>query len=330
MTRGSRWWDPRVRLPVTGAVLLAVGICGGLYLLREHPRVCDGATLPITVAAAPDIAPALGEIAARFNLQTHEVVSLSGSRCVRVAIVTRDPSRVAQAPAARRGADGWVPDSSMWLLRARAAGMPAVGKGTPLAASPVVIVVPRAVAAELRARRVAGSWRLLRYAPLRASVRALDPVRSAAGAATTIAVRETIGTTALRRDLDPARLYESFAGLAGLRRPLIVAAEQSVVGYNDTHRPNPAAVILPAEGTILLDHPLAATTADPLRVQAIDAFRWMLGARQALETFQRYGFRQPDGRFAPEYAGEFGLRPTIPKVLPQPGEVQVAAAMLGQ
>jgi Bacterial extracellular solute-binding protein len=314
-----------VRLLVAGAVLLAIGFAGGLYLLRDRPQTCSGAKLPITVAAAPDIAPALGEIAAAFNLQRHEVAG----RCAHVSIVARDPARIAVTPAgtARPVADGWVPDSSMWLERARAAGLASPRAGASLATSPVVIAAPRAVAAELRRRHVADGWRMLRRPPLNASVRALDPARNAAGAATTIALGDTVGAVTMARDPDPSRLFESFAGLPGLRRPLVITSEQSVVAYNDAHRPNPASVIVPAEGTILLDHPLVTMTADRRRAQAVDAFRWALGARRATDTFQRDGFRLPDGSLDQDVAARLGLRPKLPRILPQPDTADVTAAM---
>lgn len=322
---GGWWRDSRVRLPAAGVVLLAIGISGGRYLMRDRPEACSGSALRVTVAAAPDIAPALGEIATDFNVRDHE----AAGRCVHVAVVARDPAGVAVSPpkGARLPADGWVPDSSMWLGRARAVGLTPVRTGTPLATSPVVIAAPRTVAAELRERKVAEAWRMVRRPPLKASVRALDPARNAAGAATTIALGDTVGAVTVPRDPDPASLFASFAGLPGLRRPLVIASEQSVVAYNATHRPNPASVIVPAEGTILLDHPLVTLTADRLRAQAVDAFRWAAGARRALETFERYGFRLPDGTFDADAATRLGLRPSPPKILPVPGATEVATAM---
>jgi hypothetical protein len=308
---------------VVGAVLLAIGVSAGAYLLRDHARDCGGPTLAITVEAAPDIAPALSEVAERFNTQTHEV----GGGCVRVAIAVRDPAVVA-AKSGRIAADAWVPDSSMWLARAADAGARPVGKGNPLATTPVVIAAPRVVADELRRRKIlATSWRILGRPPLRALVRALDPERNAAGAATTIAAHPVIGSAVVRREPDPARLFALFGGVRDLRRPLVAATEQSVVAYNDTHRPNPAEVLVPSEGTILMDHPLATTTTDPHRAEAVDAFRWVLRAQQAVDTFQRYGFRRPDGRFTREYAAWLGLRQTLPKILAEPTEAEVTATM---
>ncbi|MCO5998724.1 substrate-binding domain-containing protein [Actinoallomurus rhizosphaericola] len=317
--------DPRIRLLVVGAVLLLAGLSAGWYLLRDRPQACHGRALPVGVVAAPDITPALAAIAARFNVQPHEI----GGRCAQIEVEARDPGTVARALAKgdRSDVDAWVPDSSMWLDRARAAGARTVGFGSPLAASPVVIAAPRAVAAELRDDGIAASWRLLENAPLHASVRVLDPARDAAGAAVALAVRATIGHVTAPHAPDPARLYASFAGLQDLRRPLVAASEQSVVAYNDAHRPNPASVIVPEEGTLLLDHPFVAVSTDPLRAQAVDAFRWALRGRQAVDTFQWYGFRATDGRLDLRDATRLGLRETLPKVLPAPTPAQVASAM---
>ncbi|MEV5710543.1 substrate-binding domain-containing protein [Actinoallomurus sp. NPDC052274] len=317
--------DPRVRLLVVGAAVLLAGLSTGWYLLRDRPQACQGKTLQVGVVAAPDITPALAAIAARFNVQPHEI----GGRCAQIEVEARDPATVVRSLAKGdpAGADAWVPDSSMWLDRARAAGARTVGFGSPLAASPVVIAAPRAVAAELRDDGTAASWHLLEKAPLHASVRVLDPARNAAGAAVALAARATIGSVTARRDPDPDRLYASFAGLEDLRRPLVAASEQSVVAYNDAHRPNPASVIVPEEGTLLLDHPFVAVSADSLRAQAADAFRWALQAQQARDTFQWYGFRTTDGRIDARDATRLGLRATLPKILPAPTPAQVAAAM---
>ncbi|MFL6054103.1 MAG: substrate-binding domain-containing protein [Actinoallomurus sp.] len=316
--------DPRIRLLVLGAVLLLAGVSAGVYVLRDRPQACRGKILQVGVVAAPDIAPALADIAARFNVQPHEI----GGRCARMEVEVRDPGAVARSLASGDpSVDAWVPDSSMWVDRARAAGARTTAAGVPLASSPVVLAVPRAVAAELRDGGITASWRLLKMPPLRASVRALDPTRNAAGAAVTLAVRATVGSVRVQRVPDPARLYTSFAGLPDLRRPLVVASEQSVVAYNDTHRPNPASVIIPGEGTLLLDHPYVAVTTDPLRAQAVDAFRWALQARQALDTFQWDGFRTPDGRLDARDAARLGLRERLPKILAAPTPAQVAAAM---
>ncbi|MCO5969198.1 substrate-binding domain-containing protein [Actinoallomurus soli] len=317
--------DPRIRLLVVGAVLLLAGLSAGWYLLRDRPQACHGKALPVGVVAAPDITPALAAIAARFNVQPHEI----GGRCAQIEVEARDPGTVVRSLAKgdRSDVDAWVPDSSMWLDRARAAGARAVGFGSPLAASPVVIAAPRAVAAELRDDGIAASWRLLKNAPLHASVRVLDPARDAAGVAVALAARATVGRVTAPHAPGPARLYASFAGLQDLRRPLVAASEQSVVAYNDAHRPNPASVIVPEEGTLLLDHPFVAVSTDPLRAQAVDAFRWALRGRQAVDTFQWYGFRTTDGRLDLRDATRLGLRETLPRILPAPTPAQVAAAM---
>lgn len=294
----------RVWLLVAGAVVVAVAVSGGAYLLRDYPGSCGGTPVTVTIAAAPEIAPALGEVAARFNVQTHEV----SGRCVRVGVVARDPAVAARTLADGKpfGADGWIADSSIWMRRA--------GRklSVSVASSPIVIAAPRG--AGLRG----DGWKVLRTPD--ATVRALTP-SSAAGIATSVATGVRV-----RRVPDLTRLYGLFGGLPNLRTPIVAATEQSVVAYNDTHRPNPAAVIVPAEGTIALDYPYTGITTDPLRGQALDSFRWTLGAQQALATLQRHGFRRPDGRLDPQYAQSLGLRATLPRLLAQPTPAQIAAA----
>lgn len=150
---------PRRRLLAVGAVLIPAGLSSGAYLLADRPPSCAGGDLTIKVAAAPDIAPALGEIAARFDVQFHEV----GDRCVRVAVQTRDPAQVAAALERRTpaGVDAWVPDSSIWPAEAEARGAKAGVRGTFVAVSPLVLATPRPVAAALRKARLYGTWRAL-------------------------------------------------------------------------------------------------------------------------------------------------------------------------
>lgn len=345
----ERRWHPvsRVRLLLAGVLLLAVGGAGGRYLMRDRPVGCDGPELRVTVLAAPDIAPALSEVAARFNVEPHVV----GGRCARVTIATSDPMAVAGDLEKGRtvGADGWVPDSSMWLGRVRAAARRSaaaadVAPGASVATSPVVF----AVAAGSAGRGIVASWRLVVGPPRHLSVRILDPSRNAAGAAAVLAARPALratprtapgtrpgrparrttsvrrgtGLRQVRRAPDLARLYAAFAG----HRSLIVATEQSVVGYDAAHPGSPATVLVPREGTILLDHPLASIIANPLRGEAIEAFRWTLRAQQALQTFERHGFRGPDGGLDRPYAARFGLRPRLPKLLPQPTPASYAKA----
>lgn len=132
---------PLWRRPALWAALalLLSGAGGGAWAsgLFSAPA-CSGADVRITVAAQPEIAPALKDVASRFNVERHRV----GGRCVHASVTP-------VAPAAYKGqSDAWLPESSLWLGR----NMPA----TPVAATPVVLATPRPVADVAKALRKSG------------------------------------------------------------------------------------------------------------------------------------------------------------------------------
>lgn len=348
---------PRLMLALVSAAVLLVGLIGGGWALREFPKACSGRPLLISIAAQPDIAPAIMEVASRFNVQPREV----RGRCVRVAVYEKEPAKVARflsggpfAGGEKLNVDGWVPESSMWVNVARdsVAGARTVSADVgSVASSPVVLATSRAVAAEFRRRHIEPSWRMLfpSYATLfggprtktPVSVQMLDPSLSGAGIATMIAIRRIVGTgrqsgpllTSFVRGMqrstwsDNTTMFTYLTGLARFSRPIVVSTEQAVFVYNDTHRPNPATPLLPKEGSVLMDYPFAVTTTDPVRREAVEAFRSTLRTRLSLETIQRFGFRTPEGFINRDIAQRYevnGYTPRLVAAAPRPGQVDEA------
>jgi hypothetical protein len=348
---------PRFVLVLVSAGVLLAGLIGGGWALREFPKSCSGRPLLISVAAQPDIAPAIMEVASRFNVQPHEV----RGRCVRVDVYEKQPAKVARflsggpfAGGEKLNVDGWVPESSMWVNVARdsSAGAKSVSPQlTSIASSPVVLATSRAVAAEFRKRKIDASWRMLfpSYASLfggpkaktPVSVQMLDPSLSGSGIATMIAVRKIIGAgrnsgpllTSFVRGMqrntwsDNTTMFTYLTGLAKYSRPVVVSTEQAVFVYNDTHRPNPATPLLPKEGSVLMDYPFAVTSRDPVRKEAAESFRWALQSRLSLETIQRFGFRTPQGQINRDLAQRYevnGFTPRLVAAAPQTGQVDEA------
>ncbi|HZB32131.1 MAG TPA: substrate-binding domain-containing protein [Streptosporangiaceae bacterium] len=348
---------PRLVLVLISVGVLLVGFIGGGWALREFPKTCSGSPLLISIAAQPDIAPAIMEVASRFNVQPHEV----RGRCVRVAVYEKEPAKVARflaggpfAGGEELNVDGWVPESSMWVNVARDSVAGARNVSTEvssIASSPVVLATSRAVATEFRRDDIEPSWRMLfpKFATLfggpRAktpvSVQMLDPSLSGAGVATMIAIRRIIGTgrqsgpllTSFVRGMqrstwsDNTTMFTYLTGLARYSRPIVVSTEQAVFVYNDTHRPNPATPLLPKEGSVLMDYPFAVTTTDQARREAVEAFRWALRSRLSLETIQRFGFRTPQGLIDREIAQRYevnGYTPRLVAAAPKPGQVDEA------
>lgn len=328
----------RRRLPVLLAVgaLVAAGVGGGgAWALGAFSETCSGAPLEVTIAAQPELVPALRNVADRFNVESRRV----GGRCVRAQITAIAPADYVRTPAntnAQRS-DAWIPESSLWLGVARRAGHQAVPAGAPsFATSAVVLATTRPVDAEFRNAGVVATWRLLlgrKAQGIALARRTADPAKGMTGTVAMIALAQVqkkpvngriVGE--LRRGTEVTPLHD-LAGMERFVRPLVVTSEQAVVAYNDAHRPNPVVALPPREGTLMLDHPFAITARDPLRHDGAAAFLSALGSRSARETLQRFGFRTPEGAMGAAYAREHGLTESAPRVLRLPTQKEIDQAL---
>ncbi|MDL4814669.1 substrate-binding domain-containing protein [Actinomadura opuntiae] len=333
----------RWKVWVPAAVLLVTVVGGGAWAfgLLPGPSPCRSGTVEVRVAAQPEIAPALRDVASRFTVERHRV----GGRCVRARVTAVAPAEFARRPDLRRRTDAWVPESSLWLGIVRDAGDKGVpGSGTSIAATPVVFATTRPVADELAAGHVAMSWKLLlksKVDGLGLARRAADPGVGISGMVAMLALDQVGGRTGdvtgdLRKSA-PSPADDAAGGaaavLAGLTaaerfdRPLVVTTEQATVAYNDGHRPNPVTPIVPDEGTLMLDHPYAVTARDRRHRDAAAAFGDALGTRSARDTLQRAGFRAPDGGFGDAAAREHGLPATAPRSLRLPTRKEIDRAL---
>ncbi|QKG25129.1 substrate-binding domain-containing protein [Actinomadura verrucosospora] len=333
---GWKVWAP-------AAVLLVTAGGGGAWALGllTLPPACASGPVRVSVAAQPEIAPALRDVASRFNVERHRV----GGRCVRVRVTAVAPAEFARRPDLRRRTDAWVPESSLWLGIVRDAGGEDVpAGGTPVAATPVVLATTRPVADEFAGARVDVGWKLL----LKSEVDGMGLARRAAGPAVgmsgtvaMLALGQTGGDPGdvvgdLRRSA-PSPVDDASGGsaavLAGLTgaerydRPLVVTTEQAAIAYDDAHRPNPVVPIVPDEGTLMLDHPYAVTARDRRHRDAAAAFGDALGARSARDALQHAGFRAPDGTFGDAYAREHGLPAAPPRALRLPTRKEIDRAL---
>ncbi|TDC84499.1 substrate-binding domain-containing protein [Actinomadura sp. 7K507] len=332
------------------AALLLTGVGSGAWALGLLPGTtsCGGSTLRITIAAQPEIAPALSDVADRFNVEEHRV----GGRCVDAHVTAISPTGFMGDAALRAKADAWVPESSLWLELARDAGDTSVPPaGSPVATTPVVLATTHPVEAEFRDADLTIGWELLRKdeAGGFGLARAVpDPRTGMSGTIAMIAIDQvTEGQTDDADDADdvaealrdnaPGRpdatsgastaVLADLTGAERSARPLAVTTEQAVVAYNDTHRPNPIVGFMPDEGTLTLDHPYVVTTKNQNRQDAADAFKAALGTGSARDTLQRAGFRAPDGTLTPAYADEHDLPETAPPSLRVPTRKEIDKAL---
>lgn len=165
-------------LVVTGSATAAVrsGLLSFGSSCRDHP-------VRLTLAASPDLAPALRVAAERAQ----DSGLTSDGQCLAVTVKARESSEVATALAAGKdvAAEAWVADSDLWLQRITSGGKGSrVTQVGNVASTPVGVAMVPAAAKSLGWPQKTYSWFELAGATLQDdSLRlgAADPTHSAAG-----------------------------------------------------------------------------------------------------------------------------------------------------
>ncbi|MFE3471602.1 substrate-binding and VWA domain-containing protein [Streptomyces bacillaris] len=300
----------------TGA---GVAVKGGLLSFSES---CEDSAVRLSLAASPDIAPAVREIAE----QTRADEVTSDGHCLDVEVVARDSYKVAEALAGGEapGFQVWLPDSDLWLDRAEGlgTGIP-ISPSDSIASSPVALAMVPSAAGRLGWPEKTYSWAELVATALGTKVRlgAADPARSATGllALTSIGgssaqqggdsdirVAETAKVLAERMSDSDAQVLETLARSGSgaeegnpKRNQAVLISEQAAFTHNaeaaDSGRLN---LFHPEDGTPLLDYPYTLVDEEKLTLtQSRAALRFMtlLNDRGSRAVFARYGFRPADG-----------------------------------
>jgi hypothetical protein len=320
-----------LRVVAAAAAVLAViaGSWGGYRMLVSTS--CSN-TLRLSVAAAKEIAPAVQSMAAQW-VETQPLVEGS---CVAVDVTPADSADVAAAIAGQHQStlngvgqangktkvpDAWIPDSSTWLQRLRAAGPDWVPADTPsIARSPVVLAMPEPVAGILGWPNKKLTFadllpRLTADTKLRTGI--VEPSRDAAGTAgllsmaaaasavpngggqqaTVAALRGlATGRSALRDDL--LARFPRATDAASLTTSLGAAplSEQSVIAYNGTQPPVPLAAVFIEPSPLALDYPFAVTPGLPSdKAKAANALQVTLSGSGYRDRLAQQGLRAADG-----------------------------------
>ncbi|WP_238009199.1 substrate-binding domain-containing protein [Dactylosporangium sp. AC04546] len=301
------------RRAVVAIVAALAIVAGGAVAVRTVLGKIGGCTggVTLTVAAAPEIAPAVRTAADRFTATKPEV----GGDCVHVEVTAAEPADVANKLAVRAGgtinvaaaavptpADAdvptvWIPDASTWITRMQGVNREAFEADvTSVAASPVVVAAPEPVAKALGSPTVGAAQVAALLAKVGAKelqVASVDPRRSTAGLAGVGLLYDSIVTDP-KRLVDMVRAYRSIALVpdadALLKAPaqqVTLTSEQAVLAGGDR-------TALPLEPAATLDYPFAVVAGKPrAQVAAAELFRAALGADRA--PFAKLGFRAPDG-----------------------------------
>lgn len=327
MLRLMRWFTRMVAL----AALCAAGAVAIVVVDARPAAPCARETVRLRVVVAPEIAPAVAGVAARYTEERHAV----DGRCVTVAVSARRAEAVAaEMGAGKGGADAWIPDSSAWADDVRRArGSTFLPEGPVIATTPLVFAVPPGRAGE--ARRMRAGWRDLvpsgfddrgepSGTPFDASIP--DPGRDSAGIAAISALRVATGggmpgLTRLAGAFAALRTYAPGDGSAwpadGDGPRLAVTTEQAAVDRT-RDRPGAATVIYPSDGSPALAYRYLVSTRD----RAVRRAAWGFGAElltaKAGRAYESAGFRRPGDRHA-AFAARHGLDPAPVSGLSVPG-----------
>ncbi|MFB4299260.1 substrate-binding domain-containing protein [Actinomadura sp. NTSP31] len=351
--------------PMAGAVGLALLLGVGVYAFAESGGGCSGDdAMSLSVAAAPDIQPAIVKAAGRFNDAKHKV----GGKCVRADVKKVDPASAATllsgqgvANSSNQRPDVWIPDSSLWASLARGQGgdKDLEAAKTSLATSPIVVGLPQSLAVQLKKQGVTASpsWdNLLKAAGGVAggavtknqmipagSVRMVvpDPTKNAAGMGSLLITsmllandpnRDSIFTgivRTVRENLVPSVSAEftHFRKDRTGKQPISLSSEQALWSYNRTKPAQPAVALYPTEGTLSMDYPFIVATKDGNESKAARLLEKAMTTDATRGDLRELGFRTSDGKAPAGFNAATGVSPARPRQLPAPKSDQVAQVM---
>ena len=359
---GDRRGRPRrlalvIALTLTGVIAATLLVALGAKAVVARTSCMDHPVV-VNLAAADEVAPAIRHVSKYFNAQH---VSVQG-HCAVVHVVSEQPSAAAAAvsqlssPAGHAGFDAWIPDSSLWVDVARSspAGAQLVRPtGVTVARSPLMIVMPRSVAAQMPAFGTEVGWQFLLPQRVGGPASALglhvefpDPAQSSAGLATLIELQgllqhqlhSTAKTLAAFTDFvfnvqvtKDSGSDGSLATLASLaqpprdERPVTIASEQAVAQFDRAHPQDPLSGRYPMQGAPELDYPYVLTTSNRLKLKAAREFEKTLQSSYATSYVRYEGFRSATGS-APSWIGQYGLDTGQPAPAPAPasGEAETS------
>jgi hypothetical protein len=291
---------------------------------------CVGPPVTLKIAAAPEIAPVLTQVAEKLSHVDRHLAA----RCYSVRVNSMDPARVATALEGKADTqpDVWLPDSSFWLARVRGDGVSTVPeRGISVASSPVVIALSEPVARSLGWPNAKLSWpRLLTGNSAVQNMRLgiPDPVRNPVGVSAVLAIssltakdgKPSPATVSLLRQLSgnvSALSNDLFGKLPAAADPVSIgkglggfpASEQAVASYDAQHPVVPVVpVYQPVSASAGLDYPYVPSTtlAAPGRVAA-NRFLGVLQRSEASQMLNAAGFRTPSGGTGRDFPASHGL-----------------------
>ncbi|MCL7376529.1 substrate-binding domain-containing protein [Streptomyces sp. 35G-GA-8] len=346
-TGTGRVRSPRRRtVSIATALVLAVAAGTGVAAqsgLLSFADACADAPVRLDLAASPDIAPALRAIAERAR---QDRVTTDG-HCLDVRVEARENHQVAAALADGSGTSGyqvWVPDSGIWVERAKGQG-----DGTSLtpagtvATSPVTLATVPTTARTLGWPRKSYTWAELAAAATTTGADGLplgaaDPARSATGLLALSSIAESSRRAGAEGDTRTAATAEFLTQRVSdtdtqvletlarddsgaekgrpRRNEAVLLSEQAAFTHNSKGSGSANLnLFYPTDGAPVLDYPYSLVDETELTTdQSRAAMRFMalLGDEAAYRTLQKHGFRVADTALDP------GVLRTAGALSPQP------------
>ncbi|MDQ1012039.1 hypothetical protein QFZ82_006524 [Streptomyces sp. V4I23] len=329
VTEGGRS-RPRVRRRTTViATALVLGVAAGAGAavqsgLLSFAGSCQDSAVRIDLAASPDIAPAVEEIAERAR----EEGVRSDGQCMDVHVVSRENHEVADLLTTGSNSpdyEVWLPDSEVWAERVRSTGdgVPLTPAGN-VARTPVTLATVPSAGAQLGWPRRTYTW-----AELTAAATATDDVRlgsaDPARSATGLLALTSVSRSAQRTDPDAdtgvaatakllsqrlsdtdteaaSTLARADAGEAAgdpARNQAVFLTEQAAFAYNASAGEGVPDLRLfyPEDGSPMLDYPYELVDETDLSTdesRAATRFMALLDEPRSRTALARQGFRVPD------------------------------------
>ncbi|MEU0034297.1 substrate-binding and VWA domain-containing protein [Streptomyces sp. NPDC006333] len=340
---------PRRRTVAVATVLVltvvagaTAAVDGGLFSIGSS---CQDSAVHITVAASPDVAPALKALADHAR----EGRITSDGRCIDVIVTARESYEVADSLRSGKpaGIQAWVPDSDVWVdgVTARSGAIQVTEAGN-VASSPVGVAMVPSAATSLGWPTKTYTWTELADASMRDDklrLGAADPAHSATGLLALTRLGGAahgsegggIRAAALAKTLSPRTSDSDRQVLDTLprdssgaeqsdpkRNQALFLSEQSAFVHNSSSDHGLGLdLFYPKDGSPRLDYPFALVDRPRLSTDESRAalrFMTLSGESEGQRILQRSGFRTDDDEVPGPLVAKAGGR------APQPFDLAAA------
>lgn len=320
---------PRRRRTVAIATMLVLAVAAGTAVaaqggLLSFSKSCEDTAVHLSMMTSPDIAPAVRAVADKARKDDLR----SDGHCVDVDVVARDSYKVADALARGTRAPDyqmWLPDSDLWLNRAKGTGdaIP-IAPGDSVASSPVTLAMVPSAAKTLGWPEKKYSWAELTAAAMESDkvrLGSADPARSATGllALTSIGISSdklggdsdtraaaTAKLLAQRMSDGDAQVVETLPQDSSdaeqgnpARNQAVLLSEQAAFAHNaESTDGGKLDLFYPKDGAPLLNYPFTLVNEDEQTTEESRAalrFMLLLSEDAAQRTLAEHGFRTVDG-----------------------------------